>query len=63
MQTDRRLFLHLTAAAAATPVLPACGGQEKTAVADVPMNPFDKDSTADPDDLERSPEQAGMEMS
>ena len=63
MQTDRRRFLRMTAVAAATPVLPACGGQEKTAVAGEPMSPFDEDSTADPDDLKRSPEQAGMETS
>ena len=63
MQTDRRRFLRMTAAAAAIPASPGCSGPERAVVADVPLSPFDEDSTPDPDDLERSPEQAGMEMS
>jgi NAD(P)-dependent dehydrogenase (short-subunit alcohol dehydrogenase family) len=47
MDPDRRRFLRLSAAATALPVIPACGGHEKTAVADVPVSSFDEDSTAE----------------
>lgn len=47
MQPDRRRFLRLSAAAMALPVIPACGGAEKTMVADVPVSPFDARSTAE----------------
>jgi NAD(P)-dependent dehydrogenase (short-subunit alcohol dehydrogenase family) len=47
MHLDRRRFLHLTTAAAALPVVSACGGHEKTAVAEVPGGTFDEDSTAE----------------
>ena len=47
MQPDRRRFLRMSAAAAALPLIPACGGHEKTAVVDVPRSPFDADSTAE----------------
>jgi NAD(P)-dependent dehydrogenase (short-subunit alcohol dehydrogenase family) len=47
MHVDRRRFLQVSAAAATLPVVPACGGHEKTVVAGVPANSFDEDSTAE----------------
>ena len=47
MQSGRRRFLQMSAAAATLPVVPACGGHEKTVVAGVPANSFDEDSTAE----------------
>lgn len=47
MMVDRRKFLQLSAAAAAVPVLQACGAADKTADDRVPQSEFDQDSSAE----------------
>jgi NAD(P)-dependent dehydrogenase (short-subunit alcohol dehydrogenase family) len=47
MSVDRRTFLKLSGAAATTPLLPACSGQEKTPDEKVPQSKFTAESTAE----------------
>jgi NAD(P)-dependent dehydrogenase (short-subunit alcohol dehydrogenase family) len=47
VKVNRRKFIQLSAAAAAVPVLQACGGSDKSADSTVPQSTFDEDSTAE----------------
>jgi NAD(P)-dependent dehydrogenase (short-subunit alcohol dehydrogenase family) len=44
---DRRRFIGLSAACAAAPLVPACGGHDKLPAPGVPRSDFGKDSTAE----------------
>lgn len=43
---DRRNFLKMTTAAAVMPAVPGCGGPDVVLADNVPLGPFDEDSTA-----------------
>ena len=47
MSMDRRRFIGLSAAVAATPLVTACSDYEKVPAAGVPRSEFDEDSTAE----------------